>query len=482
MLVGLLPLLLLEVGLRLTGIPAADELHDPWIGFSSLQPLFELDPGKSVYRTAPQRQAFFAEAEFPLKKSPDTFRVFCLGGSTVQGRPYQPPTAFSSWLKLSLKAADPDRNWEVINCGGVSYASYRLVPILEEVLAYQPDLVIIYSGHNEFLEHRTYDSIREPGWLGQLGQATASRLHMAALIRRGWLALRQSGNSTPAETLPTEVSARLDREGGLADYHRDDAWQRHVMGHFQLNIRRLIQLAGHAGVPLILVNPVEDLRDSPPFKSEFDGSLSASQLQQCQQLLSDASGEGSQRTMAERMELLEQLLQLDPRRADALYLLGRLAEVDGQASRASELLIRAKDEDICPLRMFESMHEQLIQIARRTGTPLVDARQGFRDKLRSPIVGSPAMIDHVHPSLEGQQWIAAWLLEKMVQMDLVQLSPGWDERRQQLQRQQLASLSDVYFARGQKRLEGLKMWTRGLAGRTDLLIEENRQQHSGDPQ
>ena len=31
-------------------------------------------------------------------------------------------------LELSLRAARPEREWDVINCGGVSYASYRLVP------------------------------------------------------------------------------------------------------------------------------------------------------------------------------------------------------------------------------------------------------------------------------------------------------------------------------------------------------------------
>ena len=85
---------------------------------------------------------------------------YCLGGSTVQGRPYAIETSFTTWLELNLRTADPRYQWEVVNCGGVSYASYRLVPILRELLAYEPDLFIICTGHNEFLEDRTYASVK----------------------------------------------------------------------------------------------------------------------------------------------------------------------------------------------------------------------------------------------------------------------------------------------------------------------------------
>jgi hypothetical protein len=55
-------------------------------------------------------------------------------------------------LELELQATQPDRTWEVINCGGVSYGSWRLVAVLKEVLQYAPDLIILATGENEFLE------------------------------------------------------------------------------------------------------------------------------------------------------------------------------------------------------------------------------------------------------------------------------------------------------------------------------------------
>ena len=474
-LVGLLPLLVLEVALRLAGLPAPDELYDPWIAFEKVQPLFELDDQRQRYVIAESRRGFFAESGFHAHKDPDGFRIFCLGGSTVQGRPYQPPTAFSTWLELSLQAAEPSRQWEVVNCGGVSYASYRLVPILEEVLAHNPDLVILYTGHNEFLEDRSYGDYRQPSGLTRASQKAASHVRTVALLRRGWLALKgETRDSFQLQTLPGEVQAQLDEEGGLGLYQRDDDWQQQVIDHFGLNLRRMIHLAGEAKVPLLLVNPVEDLRDSPPFKSTFDDRLSPEQLQQCQHLLESATDDPSLQAR-QRLELLDQLLALDPRRADAIYLKARILEAGGNTARAHELFVQAKDEDLCPLRMLEPMHDLLLEIAQHQDVPLVDARREFTRRISPGIVGRPQLVDHVHPSLEGHQWIADHLVRKMATLKMVRLKEGWEERRGERRREHLATLDEVYFSQGRKRLEGLRMWTQGLSGRIDLLIERDRQ-------
>jgi len=477
-LIGLLPLLVLEVALRLAGLPAPDELYDPWIAFENVQPLFELDDQRQRYVIAESRRTFFAESGFHAHKDRDSFRIFCLGGSTVQGRPYQPPTAFSTWLELSLLAAEPSRQWEVVNCGGVSYASYRLVPILEEVLGHAPDLVILYTGHNEFLEDRSYGDYRQPSGLTRASQKVASHLRTVALLRRGWLALKgETKDSSQPQTLPGEVQAQLDEEGGLALYQRDDDWHQQVIDHFGLNLRRMIHLAEEANVPLLLVNPVEDLRDSPPFKSTFDDRLLPEQLQQCRQLLDSATDAPSLQAR-QRLELLDQLLAIDPRRGDAIYLKARILEAGGNRAKAHELFVRAKDEDLCPLRMLEPMHDLLLEIAQQQQVPLVDVRREFTRRMSPGIVGRPQLVDHVHPSLEGHQWIADHLVRKMAAMDMVRLKEGWEERRGEREREHLATLDEVYFAQGRKRLEGLRMWTQGLSGRIDLLIERDRQ--SGD--
>ena len=160
-LVGCLPLLLAELGCRLLGFSGAAADSDPFVGFVGSRPLFQLSGDGQRYQISPSRLQFFQPADFPAVKPANTSRIFVLGGSTVQGHPFSTQTAFPRLLELTLQRLDPARRWEVINCGGVSYASYRLLPVLQECLQYQPDIVIFCEGQNEFLEDVTYGTRRQ---------------------------------------------------------------------------------------------------------------------------------------------------------------------------------------------------------------------------------------------------------------------------------------------------------------------------------
>ncbi len=113
-----------------------------------------------MFETSKTRLGFFAPQSFQIPKPKREFRIFVFGGSTVQGNPFQPATSFTTFLEQALKAASDEYDWKVINCGGISYASYRLVPIMQECTAYEPDLFIFCEGHNEFLEDITYADIK----------------------------------------------------------------------------------------------------------------------------------------------------------------------------------------------------------------------------------------------------------------------------------------------------------------------------------
>ena len=65
--------------------------------------------------------------------------------------------------------------------------------------------------------------------------------------------------------MPTEVNGLLD-QARLQDYHRDASWHQDVVQHYEFNLQRMIQLAARAHVPLLLVNPVSNLKDCPPIQ------------------------------------------------------------------------------------------------------------------------------------------------------------------------------------------------------------------------
>ncbi|MFQ5734635.1 MAG: SGNH/GDSL hydrolase family protein, partial [Planctomycetaceae bacterium] len=157
---GLLPFVALELGLRAFDAGRPTEHLDPFFGFGKLHPQFTRHADTGKYVTTKSRQLFFGRQEFAAVKPRNGFRAFCLGGSTVRGRPYTTETAFAKWMQVELAAGDAATQYEIVNCGGLSYASYRLTPILQEVLNDEPNAIVIATGHNEFLEDRTYHSLK----------------------------------------------------------------------------------------------------------------------------------------------------------------------------------------------------------------------------------------------------------------------------------------------------------------------------------
>ncbi len=454
---GLLLLLGLEGTLRAFDIGKLEDSGDPFVGFSDVIPLFEPNEEGTIYTTSPKRQVFFRPDAFRVEKPDKEFRIFCFGGSTVQGRPYAIETSFTTWLELSLKAADDTRDWRVVNCGGVSYASYRLIPILKETLDYEPDLFVIYTGHNEFLEDRSYDDIKQqPPWLRAVSERVVG-WRIYGLMKR-WL-----NPATPAPTkdeLPTEVEALLDYQGGLAQYHRDDDWHRGVVEHYELNLRRMIRLARSRGVPVILANPISDIRDTVPFKAENSDGLSAEELERFSKAWEEAK-QMSWDDLDAKLVAVKEVVALDPRYSEAQYLLAKVLDSLGRFAEARTAYYRAKDEDICPLRMTEPMHVAVHRVAAQTGTPLVDVRKLFESKAKDGIPGDDELIDHVHPHIDGHQWIAELLFDNLRSAGIVEPTEGWQQRRDQLYKDNYVLLPETYFPFALSRLEGLNNWARG---------------------
>ncbi len=460
--IGLSPLLFVEIGLRWTGWRNTDEIHDPYVGFSSVRPLFTLNDDASQYEISPSRYPLFQPDKFLTKKPANGFRIFCLGGSTVQGRPYSIETSFTNWLKINLQAAAPERHWEVVNCGGVSYASYRLVPILQEVLSYEPDLIVLYTGHNEFLEDRAYQAIKQrPAWLRAMHE-WLSYLKTYQFFRSCFVDKLSEVSMTDDSrtTLPVDVEAELDFRHGLAFYHRDDAWRENVISHFDFNLNRMIRLARLADVPVILVNPVSNLSGTVPFKSEHGSEVPLDVRQQIEAL--GTPGAVSFSSAQQEASRLSELLGQDPVYAALHFRLGQCQLALGQSQDALKSFVRAKELDVCPLRILEPMHAIILRASRQWGVPLVDVQAYFAKTATDGIPGNDLLVDHVHPTIRSHQEIAELLVKKMEEFSWLQVSNSqWVAQRQQDYLDQLEALDFMYFKRGEDRLRGLQRWSRG---------------------
>ena len=129
-------------------------------GFSEDSRLFVLYPDYPGYRRlASSKRVWFPMTRFLDPKPKDTLRLAILGGSSV-AIAHDELLGLAERLRLRLEGAY--REVEFIEAGGVSYGTARLVRVLFEVLEYQPDMVLIYSGHNEFLEAEVEQTVTLP--------------------------------------------------------------------------------------------------------------------------------------------------------------------------------------------------------------------------------------------------------------------------------------------------------------------------------
>ena len=458
--VVLSPLVLVEVVLRLCVAGPVMDFDDPYVSFSRVYPVFVLDSTGTRFETAEERLDFFRPQSFAARKGPETFRVFCLGGSTVQGRPYAVETSFTTWLELNLRAARPGGDYEVVNCGGISYASYRLVPIMGELLAYEPDMFIVYAGHNEFLEDRTYERLKKM-------PRVLMRLHLAMLKLRSyslanrflWRRGQRTGRSSKT-VLPAEVQAKLDFEDGLEFYHRDEVWRQGTIEHFRRNLETMVRMSHSAGVGVILMNPVSNLKDCPPFKSQFRSGLSEHEMQQVVELWDRAKKLDWADTYG-KIRLLEQAAAIDNRHAGLLYLLGKCYARIGRFAEAKKWFVLAKEEDVCPLRILEPMHEAIRDVTAEYRVPLVDVKALIEERTEDGIAGDEWLLDHIHPSITGHRLIANALCQAMEEMGLLHTADGWRAARDELWQRHLSSLDDAYYRDGTARLKMLQVWSRG---------------------
>jgi len=435
----------LEVLLALAGITPILYTEDPYVGFAGRIPLFvEVPGGSPAYMvTAENKRGWFNDQSFSREKSSKTYRIFSMGGSTTYGRPYEDSLSFSGWLREFLNEADPNRDWEVINAGGISYASYRVAALMEELIRYQPDLFVIYTGHNEFLERRTYGEILDRPAIVTSAGALAAQTRVFALGRQ----LLSSRSFRPdATVLEEEVDTILAHTIGPTDYTRDDEMRREIVAHFQFNLRRMAEIARSAGAEVVFVTPASNLKDSAPFTSE--GSVGPSEA--FDRALGQAESRAAEGDLEGALAAYDQTVEIDDRHAGAQYARGKVLYTLGRYPEALKALSRALNEDVCPLRAPQELVEAVREIAAETNAPLVDFVATVAQRATEGIPGSDQFMDHVHLNAQGYRQLALEVFGTLESQGLLQPSPDWNE-------QALARVSKKVEGRLDKRMHGVAL-------------------------
>jgi tetratricopeptide (TPR) repeat protein len=409
--------------------------EDPLVGFAENVPQFAETThadGSVMLETANNKRGLFNYQAFPRHKGDNSYRIFCMGGSTTYGRPYSDPVSFCGWLRAYLKAAAPARNWEVVNAGAVSFASYRVARLMNELTQYDPDLFIVYTGQNEFLERRSYGTLQTlPAWLINL-DATLSGTRTYSAMRYLIDALRPDSlpKAQQRSTLTEEVDEILNHTAGPESYRRDNTLKQQIVTHFRLNLRRMIKIAHNADSDILFVQPAINIKDMSPFKSEHREGLDKPAMESWQSLYAQGSELLEAGEVHEALEIYRQARDIDDRYAELHYRIGQALFRLQRYDEAERAFRRAVEEDVVPLRILDSMQRILTELTAAEGVPLVDfpglLREAYLQDYGHAVFGAEYFRDHVHTNMDGYRLLGVALFDELVEQGVVTPAASWN--------------------------------------------------------
>ncbi|QDT12821.1 SGNH/GDSL hydrolase family protein [Stieleria marina] len=201
-----------------------------------------------MLETDPAKRVSFVRQRFQTPKPDGTFRIVALGGSSVN---YLEPEFRALEKKLTCDYANQFDQIEIINCGGFAYGSHRLVIVFREMLEYSPDLLLLYTGHNEFEE------------IEQLNLSSIERLAFDRVISRSAFIrfVRDRKADYDLSQLEKEHNQRvLACEEPVSESNFARAWSyqfteddvKKRMKTYEHNVTLILQMAKEQDVPVVL--------------------------------------------------------------------------------------------------------------------------------------------------------------------------------------------------------------------------------------
>lgn len=391
----LLPVLffaLLEGGLRLFNYGEQLELFIPAPdGFSDKEFLM-VNPNvakryftKGGYTPQPPYE-FMAK-----QKPPNGYRIIVMGESTTAGWPYPNNVLFSRVLNQRLADAFPEQYIEVVNVAISAINSYTLLDLLDEVLAQQPDAILIYTGHNEFYGALGVASTESLGKFRPFVMLYLSlqRVKTVELLENGIAAARRwAGRVLHGQAAGDAYGTLMGRMIGETHIAYGSPNYDLAKRQFKTNMSEIFAKAKAAGVPIVISEVVSNVRDHAPFVSTSSSTALP---------------------------------------ADIVYRWAQMLEADGKYELARGAYYWAKDLDALRFRASEDFNEIIHQIAGQYRAPVVPMKTYFEAESPNGLIGHDLMLEHLHPNVEGHFIMSEAFFDTMRRHGMI--APQWDAGR-----------------------------------------------------
>ena len=357
---------------------------------------------------------------FRKVKGPDVLRVFVLGESTTIGYPYFHNGSFHRWLLYRLMSDHPDKKIEMVNVSLTAVNSYTVLGFSKEVVRYQPDAVLIYTGHNEYY--------------GALGVGSTNRIGGSPRLVNFLLCLREYkvvqlmtrmiGGVARIFSSDKSKSGKTRMELMVADQQIEYGSSQFYWGidQFRENMDQALGVFSRAHVPVFFSNLVSNEKDLRPFVSLPDGRQLASTFRQQYNQGKQALGAGDTVAAGHYFMTAD---HIDSSYAQCRYYLGGLAYARGDFASAAHYYESAKELDALRFRAPDSINGVIRDLCRKyKDVHLVDARAAFVSASEHGMIGDNLILEHVHPNLMGYALLSDVFYRAMKEEKIVEGGRG----------------------------------------------------------
>lgn len=367
--------IILEIGLR---VFSYGDSYEQWVPATEKRLMLSNDVARRYFFTT-KSVPYSIQNTFEIHKKENAFRVFVFGESSAAGYPFSPNGSFSRYIQKRLELLYPDNEIEVVNLAMTAINSYAVRDLFSGALEHKPDLVLIYTGHNEYYGALGVGSLESLGHsrffvnlLLSFNEYRTTQLVRNVIVKMTSL-LNGDNDAQESGTL----MSRMAKEQ-LIQYN-SDIYNLGIQ-QFEDNMRDVLQMAKEAGVPVVFGTLASNLKDQPPFNPEVlpTGESSASIYSNAQTALSN-----------------------------------------GENQRALSLFREAKERDALRFRAPEKINEIIIGFGKEFNIPIANIDSAFNANSPDGIVGNNLMVDHLHPTLDGYQLIGKVFYETMAKHNLL---------------------------------------------------------------
>lgn len=335
----------------------------------------------------PLFQQQFSVPPFPVEATGT--RVVFLGASTVHSDTpeVQREAEFPSLAAEALGV-------EAVNLGVPGAVAADLGDRLDAVLGFDPDLLVVYSGHNAFIRATQTGLMTDPSFKAQLV--------IGSLLRNSRFFLLLSDHVGPAH------DADAQQGFALGPTEREALRREHIA--------ELAELIDRSTVPVILVTMV-----SNPFTAPV-----ANDCPEAYSSLGLAPPHPGAEAKPPNLQGIspEQTLPMSEACEQGRYLHARAVWDAGRVAEGRALLDAIRNDETLPMRADAATNERIRALAAETGTPLVDADVAFREAGRG-LEPETWMEDAVHPNSVGHEALAALIAPRIAEV-LGLPDPGLD--------------------------------------------------------